>query len=121
MSAEQENARQIEFEIAGVTDATRVGDLTVRQFVELIVRVYEQLPVRREPPDQRTVNEAIAEIRRQLASPDEAFQRVQAAILNELPGIIGSGGTPVRLDGGPAPEAGGTTAPSTRVRESGGD
>jgi hypothetical protein len=85
MSAEKENTRQIALEIAGVTDATRVGDLTVRQFIELIIRVYEQLSVRRVPPGQRAVDEAIAEIRRLLGSLDEAFQRVQAAILSELP------------------------------------
>lgn len=121
MSIEQENKRQIVLEIAGVTDATRVGDLTVRQFVELIIRVYEQPPVRRVPTDQRAVDEAIAEIRRLIGSLDEAFQRVQAAILSKFPSIIGSGGTPVRMDDGPSPHAGGTTAPSTRVREGGGD
>lgn len=119
MPAEQENARQIEFEITGVTDTTKVGDLTVRQFVELIVRVYEQLPVRRNPPDEQTVHEAITEIRRQLESPDEAFQRVQAAILSEIPGIAGGGGTHVRMDGGSAPQAGQPTDPGTRVRASG--
>ena len=85
MSAEQENTRQIILEIAGVTDATRVDDLTVRQFVELIIRDYGQLPVRRVPPGQRAVDDAITEIRRLLGSLDEAFQRVQAAILSELP------------------------------------
>ena len=85
MSVEQENTRQIVPEIAGVTDATRVGDLTVRQLAELIIRVYEQPPVRRVPPGQQAVDEALAEIRRLLGSLDEAFQRVQAAILSELP------------------------------------
>jgi hypothetical protein len=87
MSVEQENTRQIVLEIAGATDAIRVGDLTVRQFVELIIRVYEQLPVRRVPPGQRAVDEAITEIRRLLGSTDEAFQRVQAAILSEFPSV----------------------------------
>ncbi|HEX3961404.1 MAG TPA: hypothetical protein VHZ03_33070 [Trebonia sp.] len=100
MSAGQENARQIALEIDGVTDATRVCDLTVRQFVELIIRVDEQPPVRRVPPDQRAVDEAIAEIRRLIGSLDEAFQRVQAAIPSEFPSIIGGVGTPVRMDGG---------------------
>lgn len=85
MSAEQENTRQIVLEIAGVTDATRVDDLTVRQLVELIIRACGQLPVRRVPPGQQAVDEAITEIRRLLGSLDEAFQRVQAAILSELP------------------------------------
>ena len=84
MSAGQESARAIALETAGATDAaTRVGDLTVRQFIELLTRTSEQPLVRRVPPGQGAVDGAIAEIRHLLGSLDEAFQRVQAAILSE--------------------------------------
>jgi len=85
MPAEQESTRAIELKMAGVTDATRVGDLTVRQFIELLARKNEQPSVRRVPAGQGAVDGAIAGIRQLLGSLDEAFQRVQAAIPNEFP------------------------------------
>ena len=85
MPAEQENTRATALKMAGVTDATRVGDLTVSQFIELLNRNNERPPVRRVPPGQGAVDGAIAEIRQLLGSLDEAFQRVQAAIPNEFP------------------------------------
>jgi len=95
MPAEQESTR--------ATDATRVGDLTVRQFIELLARVNEQPPVRRVPPGQGAVDGAIAEIRQLLGSLDEAFQRVQAAIPSQFPARAGDldEGEPVIYGPGP--------------------
>src|SRR5258708_14803480 len=83
MSAGQESTQAMVLEIAGATDATRVGDLSVRQFIELLIRNNEQPPVRRVPPGQGAVDGAVAEIRQLLGSLDEAFERFQSAILSE--------------------------------------
>jgi hypothetical protein len=88
MPAEQESTRAVVVKMAGITDATRVGDLTVRQFIELLARGNEQPPVRRVPPGQGAVDGAIAEIRQLLGSLDEAFQRVQAAIPGGFPARV---------------------------------
>ena len=85
MSARQESTGANVPKMAGVTDASTVGDLTVRQFIELLARKNEQPSVRRVPAGQGAVDGAIAEIRQLLGSLDEAFQRVQAAIPNEFP------------------------------------
>jgi hypothetical protein len=111
----EKQTRRVTVEIPGVTADTPVGDLKVGQLIDLLVQVHTQLPIQRGMPPPEVISEAIAEVHRQIASPDAAFRQVQAAILKEVPNVMREGPW-ARKDGGPSPHARGTVT-GTRVQD----
>jgi hypothetical protein len=112
---DEKRTRRVTVEIPGVTADTPVSDLNVGQLIELMVQVHTQLPIQRGMPDPTIVSEAIAEVHRQIASPDTAFRQVQAAILKEVPNVMREGPWAPK-DGGLSPHAA-RPATGTRVRD----
>jgi len=108
----KKKARRVDVDIPGTTSKTKVGELTIGQLVNILVQVHTQLPIQRGMPDPKVISEAMAEIHRQIVSPDAAFRQTQAAILKQIPHILKQGNYAPK-DGGPSPHAKGR-APSSR-------
>jgi hypothetical protein len=94
----------VDIDIPGTTSKTKVSELTIGQLVNVLVQVHTQLPIQRGMPDPKIISEAMAEIHRQIASPDAAFRQVQAAVLKQIPNILKQGNYAPK-DGGPSPHA----------------
>jgi hypothetical protein len=100
----------VDIDIPHVTSRTKVSALTTGQLVELLVQVHYQLPIQRGRPSPQMINEAIQRVHDLIMSPDDAFRQTQAAIIKEMPNIVG-GGPWAPKDGGAAPHATRRTPP----------
>jgi hypothetical protein len=109
-----ENKPRVDIDIPGVTADTTVGNLTVRQLVDLMVQVQTQIPIQRGMPDPKVISDAIAEIHRMIAEPDAALRRTQTAIIEAIPKVLREGPYAPK-DGGPSPHARGTV-PTTQTQ-----
>jgi hypothetical protein len=85
--------QQVSVNIPGVSATTRLGDLTVRQFVDLVLQLDAQLPQRRPFTDAKGIDALLGQItkaldpteRAQGRDIDHVVQAAQGAILERMP------------------------------------
>jgi hypothetical protein len=107
MPAKKDDKYQIEVNIPGATNETKVGDLTVHQLVDLLSDFTTKLLTYGRPLDPEIISEVMKQIRKQITEPDEAVQRLQREIIKEI--------SSARVDAGRSPFAGGSI-PASEVR-----
>jgi hypothetical protein len=85
------HAARVVVDVRGVTGSTRVGELTVNQFVNLLFQLDAQLPTRRASADPRIIERVLAAIRLSMAHPprrdtavSRAVRKTQRAVLADV-------------------------------------
>ncbi len=91
-------SKRIKVAIPGVTTKTKVGDLTVGQFIELMAQVDRQRATRTPTPAE--MDKTVAEVHRIMENPKSQFNVMRRAIVTR--GALLA--KPLqRLDAGPSP------------------
>jgi hypothetical protein len=84
---------RIRIEIAGVKRDTRIGDLTVTQFIQLAVQISDQLS-RRSQSDAAKMSAVLSQIEakltrgRDLRSVSDGIRAAQLAVLRQIPHMM---------------------------------
>jgi hypothetical protein len=95
----------IHLRLGRVTAKTKLSQLTVAEYVELILQVNAQASAHRPPPDPETLRTAFEEVRKLIAAQTDpsaltsAVHDAQRTIVGKIPGIFPTGTV---NDGGPS-------------------
>jgi len=100
MKDKRKQAKQgIVIDIDGVSPQTRIGDLTVAQFVSLLVQVSGQTRPVSPPPDAEAFRKALKEVEKAISAegepsepPVKVVREFQKLILERMPGLIEEAG-----------------------------
>lgn len=85
---------ELDIDIEGVTAHTKLGDLTVKQYVELLKHIVTTVPAMRRTPAPEEMREAIEQVRKVITEQKqgqpyyEIVKQTQEAILGHVPSTV---------------------------------